>query len=200
MEYWTHNTHYYPWVLRQLAEAKRVLDVGCGDGLLVQMLAKRCESVLGLEPHLPSAEAAKRRLAETRNAQIAPVTFEEISTAPESYDAIVFVASLHHMDQDAALIKAKSLLAPGGRLIVVGCAFPDTPLDWTLEALRVIPAKLGSALHGEKNGGNIGVPTQKPTLSTSGVRELVRKLLPGAKLRQGLYYRYLLTWERSIRF
>lgn len=41
---------------------------------------------------------------------------------PASFDFIASVASLHHMDVAAALVRMRSLLRPGGRLVVIGLA------------------------------------------------------------------------------
>ena len=39
-DYWNHNTTYHPWLQRIAAErpCQNILDVGCGDGLLLQRL------------------------------------------------------------------------------------------------------------------------------------------------------------------
>lgn len=192
--YWTHNAAYYPWIIKQIGCRDRVLDVGCGDGLLVKQIAVHCSHVVGLEPHMPSAEAARKRLCSTPNATVHAVPLEQYDAKPGTFDAVVFVASLHHMEQRAGIQRAVELLAPGGVLLVVGCARPEGAADWLLEGLRVIPAKIGSLLHGEKNGGTIGVPVQQPDLSLAQIDEIARIYLPGRSLRRGLYYRYLLSW------
>ena len=98
------------------------------------------------------------------------------------------------MDLEYALKKSTELLAPHGRLLIVGCAQPKGFVDWFIECLRIIPARIGSLIHGEKHGGNIGVPVQQPILSLRQIRNVSSVYLPGAKFRHGLYYRYLLTW------
>ena len=192
--YWTHNTAYHKWILKHIRNGDHVLDVGCGDGLLVQKIAKICNRVTGIEPHLPSALIARERLENVKNANIESVPFEEYSANSNTFDVIIFVASLHHMDLKSCIIKVKELLAPKGRLLVVGCSKPDGFVDFFVECLRVIPAKLGSLVHGEKNGGNIGVPVQEPNLSLRQICHITDIYLPNVKLRRGLYYRYLLSW------
>ena len=47
---WDHNAHYHPWLLRQLPRRfDRALDVGCGTGDLVRLLAGRARKVYGID-------------------------------------------------------------------------------------------------------------------------------------------------------
>ncbi len=55
--YWNHNVAYHPWILKQIQPESRVLDVGCGDGLLVEKLAGIAGQVVGIEPHEQSVGA-----------------------------------------------------------------------------------------------------------------------------------------------
>ncbi len=194
-DYWTHNVAYHNWILDQISPGDRVIDVGCGDGLLLQKLAARCAEAIGIEPHGPSAEAARLRLAGMTNAEVLNTSFEDYGGTEA--DAVIFAASIHHMYMAAALEKAASLLAPGGRIIIVGCARPEGAGNMLIEALRVIPAKIGSIIHGEKNGGEIGVPTAQPPLPLKNIRSIAQKYCPGAKIRRGLYYRYLLLYKKE---
>ena len=194
--YWTHNTAYHKWILSHIDNSDRVLDVGCGDGLLVQKIAKICDHVTGIEPHIPSALNAKKRLVNIKNANIESISFEEYTNNSNTFDVIIFVASLHHMDLESCILKVKELLVSGGQLLVVGCSKPDGFIDLSIDCLRVIPAKLCSMVHGEKNGGNIGVPVQQPNLSLRQIRNIISIYLPNAKVHRGLYYRYLLSWVK----
>ena len=194
--YWTHNTAYHKWIIKHISSSDRVLDVGCGDGLLVQKIATICSQVTGIEPHVPSALLARKRLENVKNADIESISFEEYSADLNSFDVIIFAASIHHMDLQSCLTNVKKLLVPGGQLLIVGCAKPDGFVDISIECLRVIPAKIGSLVHGEKSGGNIGVPIQQPSLSLRQIRNITDIYLPNAKVHRGLYYRYLLSWVK----
>ena len=47
---WSHNAHYHPWILRRLPRRfDRALDVGCGAGDLVRLLATRAAHVHGID-------------------------------------------------------------------------------------------------------------------------------------------------------
>lgn len=196
--YWNHNTAYHRWILKHAKGRNRALDVGCGDGLLVQKLSRICNHVVGIDPHGPCIKAAKRRFAGSENVSLIEMAFETYTGPPNAFDLIIFVASLHHMDQARAMEKAKNLLAPGGLLLIVGCVYPQGLADWCMEILRVTPAKIGSYMHGEKSGGNIGAPVATPTLPLKKIRDICRHHFPGATIRLGLYYRYLLQWSKPI--
>lgn len=195
-DYWTHNTAYHNWIIKRAPRQGAVLDVGCGDGLLVAKLADRCRKVIGIDVHSPSTAAAKNRIKGKNGALIMTASFEDFTADEASLDMIIFAASIHHMDMELAIKKAKKLLAPHGQILIVGCAKPAGAFDYFIEALRVVPAKIGSALHGDY-GSKLGVPTAEPLMSLKEIRALAQRYLPDAEIRRGLYYRYLLSWTNS---
>lgn len=193
-DYWNHNTAYHRWILR-IAERqghREALDVGCGEGLLLQRLAARSVSVTGVEPDAGSIERARRRLAGLSAARLVPGGFEQVTLEEEDYDLITFVASLHHMDMRRALARAARLLRPGGDLLVVGLAANRSPGDWAFSALTLPAARIGSWAHHESR--DIGVPVAEPRQNLREIRRTAGEVLPGARIRRGLYYRYLLRW------
>ena len=191
--FWNHNAAYYPWIRKQMdkSAAKSVLDVGCGEGSLARYLASPGREVLGIDP------AMENRGGEGEGVSFRRVSFQELVLPPGSLDGVVFVASLHHMEAEGALRKAKELLKPGGLLLIVGLASPSGPGGWALEALRVLPAWLGTALHRVRSSEALGLDVYYALPKMAEVRALVRRELPGAKLRSGLYYRWLLRWTKS---
>jgi 2-polyprenyl-3-methyl-5-hydroxy-6-metoxy-1,4-benzoquinol methylase len=47
---WNHNIHYHDLILRSLpAQCGKVLDVGCGQGLLARRLAECCQEVIAID-------------------------------------------------------------------------------------------------------------------------------------------------------
>jgi SAM-dependent methyltransferase len=80
-----------------------VLDVGAGDGTLVDAFVRQGREVVGLEPHASGPHI--------RNAEV-----EEVDG---NWSAVIFWHSLEHLRQPArALSHAAALLSPGGTLVV----------------------------------------------------------------------------------
>jgi SAM-dependent methyltransferase len=192
-EYWTHNTAYHEYILKRAAGRTNIRDVGCGDGQLAQRLSHVCNRVTGIDPDAASIINAKLRLKGTGNATVYNIGFEEYEADGELFDMIIFAASMHHMDHEFCLRKAKRLLIRGGLLLVIGCAKNKGAADFLFDVLRMIPARVGSAYHREKKEG-AGAPVKAPETTLRNIKKSVKKELPGAKIRRGLYYRYLLNW------
>src|SRR5690606_24638236 len=119
---WSHNDRLAPWVVRKVAAsgAREVMDVGCGTGNLVALLSRRVGSVVGLEPDPDTAALAAARFEHTPGVTITRAGFED-RASDRRWDAVTLVAVLHHLPLEPTLRELRGALAPGGRLVVVGC-------------------------------------------------------------------------------
>lgn len=196
--YWNHNVAYHKWLLSQVKGRNAVLDVGCGDGFLIQKISKVCDKAIGIDIHAPSIQRAKQRLNNTENASTIEVRFEDFNGEPGSFDAIIFVASLHHMNLEFGIRKAIELLKPNGKLLIVGLARPHNIFDKIIEIARILPVKFGDLFHNVQ--GDIGAPIMDEKESLEDIRNIAKKYLPNVKIRQALYHRYLLTWVKPNKY
>lgn len=194
--YWNHNVAYYPWVKKMTAECTSILDVGCGDGSLALFLSDGKKAVTGIDPDHTSIEKALSQAQEGKP-EFLCCSFEDYNPG-KTFDAVVFVASIHHMDMERSLKKAKSLLSPHGKLLIVGLASPSTVGDHLLEVARVLPSKVLSLFHRMRSTEDLGIPTNYHFPEMNSVRNIVKKELPNAKIRYGLHYRYLLEWTKNL--
>src|SRR5438067_2124933 len=143
--YWNHNAAYHAWICRIAMEhGGAVLDVGCGEGLLAYRLAQVSAQVTGIDSDLAAVARARRRVHGLHNVTIQRTRFLEFDSEPESYDLVTFVASIHHMNMSAALLRARRLLQPGGELVIVGLSTNRTVVDWAVSGLQLPLVRLGS--------------------------------------------------------
>ena len=195
-DYWNHNTAYHPWLIDIAAQhGGDVLDVGCGDGLLAQRLAVVSRSVTGVDTDAVAVQRARERLASHEHVTVSHESFDTFQPGRRRFDLITFVATLHHMDLRASLLKARELVTPAGEIAVVGLSANKTVRDWVWCAVCVPAARIGSWLHSETR--NVGVVVTEPGEGLDEIHHVVDEVLPSASLRRALYYRYLLRWANG---
>lgn len=193
-DYWNHNTAYHRWLI-DIAERHRgdVLDVGCGDGLLAERLIPVSRSVTALEPDPAAADRARQRLRDLSCVDVVEASFEGFDPGARRFDLITFVASLHHLDLRTSLARARRLLSPSGEIAVVGLSANRTASDWGWSACCLPLVVVNSRLHRETP--DVGVAVADPREGLAEIRSVAAELLPGAVIKRGLYYRYLLRWS-----
>lgn len=88
-----------------------ILDVGCGDGALSEVLRDAGATVVGVDSSPDMVAAAKQRGIDARLADASSLTFDA------EFDAAFSNAALHWMkrDPDAVLEGVRRSLKPGGR-------------------------------------------------------------------------------------
>jgi methionine biosynthesis protein MetW len=105
-------------IIEAIPEGARVLDVGCASGYVAAALAAKGATTVGIEPD-PAMAAA----AEDHCEHVYAVTVEEARELAEltrdRFDAVILGDVLEHLvDPWATLAWARSLLAPGGHVVV----------------------------------------------------------------------------------
>jgi 2-polyprenyl-6-hydroxyphenyl methylase / 3-demethylubiquinone-9 3-methyltransferase len=108
-----------PAGLRAL-EGLRLLDVGCGGGLISEPLARLAGSVTGLDPAAENIEAARRH-AEGQGLAIdyRVGQVEDLAEQGLTYDAVICLEVVEHVpDVGAFLAACARLVRPGGLLLL----------------------------------------------------------------------------------
>jgi ubiquinone/menaquinone biosynthesis C-methylase UbiE len=129
-----------------------------------------------------------------------------------SFDCIATIATLHHLPYAEMLLKMKEALKPGGVLFVLDLFEParishslTAGLSDSLLNLLALPMSVGLRVlhHGRllprrevrDAWAAHEAHDQYPTMSV--VRTHCARILPGAKIKQHLLWRYSIVWEKA---
>lgn len=93
-------------------QGERILVLGCGDGTLIERIAKRGAEVVGIDTAKERVAAAQERGVDARVMDAYQMTFDH------EFDAVFSYGLLHWMlDPQAVLAGVKRALKPGGRFV-----------------------------------------------------------------------------------
>jgi SAM-dependent methyltransferase len=204
---WSHNEYFHRWILRNLpARRDAAVDIGCGAGVLAAKLATCFTHVTGIDPDEGMAATAGARLAGVPGASIRRCRFDELAPAAGDggADLITMVAVLHWLDLDDALTRLPALLAPGGRLLVVGLARPDSLADLAFDVVSsAANPVMGMIRHPRPAqpsppvpGGQPVMPVTDPVTTFAEITTAARARLPGVAIRRRVFFRYTLRWDK----
>ena len=203
---WNHNDHFHGWILRNLPARRQVaVDVGCGAGVLAAKLAPRFAHVTGIDADEGMAAAASARLAGEPRVSITRCRFDAFAEAAgeSQADLITMVAVLHHLDLGDTLQRIPRLLAPGGRLLVVGLAKVDSSADAAVDLISAAANPvMGLIKHprparpADETDDEPVMPVRDPSTTLAEIATTTSARLPGATIRRRLFFRYTLRWDK----
>ena len=97
---------------------RRVLDIGCGGGILSDSMARRGASVLGIDLAAKPLKVAQLHAleAQTPNVEYREVSAEGLAAeAPGSFDVVTCMEMLEHVPDPSSIVAAcATLVKPGG--------------------------------------------------------------------------------------
>ncbi len=201
---WNHNNCYYPLLFRNMPRNCRdVLEIGCGKGELCALIAEAGANVVGVDFSANMIDAAKAVYGGNGRIRLINADITSLYFDSGSLDAIVTVATAHHLDFEWLLRFARDKLRPGGRLLILDLCDASTIADHIHWACAVIPNKIINAIHNRNYLQNKAASDawqihgdHDDYMTLPQIAALARKHAPGVKVRRLLYWRYFLLWQK----
>lgn len=201
---WTSNNHYHKFLLRNVpANCLDALEIGCGTGTFSRRLAAVSKQVVALDLSPEMIRVARSRSEEFPNIdfQLADVMSWDFPVA--HFDCISTIATLHHLSQRELLLKAKEALKPGGTLLVLDLVESKGLRDLFVDFIAFGVSATLRLIH---NGQLQPPPNVRAAWEEHGktdsystideIRALGAVILPGAKVRRQLLWRYSLIYKK----
>lgn len=124
-DYAKYRPHYSPDVLVALEREcglrpdHVIADVGCGPGLLAEILLQNGNRVIGVEPNLEMREAGEQYLARYANFRMVDGSAENTALADASMDFVVAGQAFHWFRPPQARTEFARILKPGGWAVLI---------------------------------------------------------------------------------
>ena len=99
-----------------------VADLGAGEGLLSELLARRCKKVIAVDnsEKIVAFGAAKAKKNNLKNLEFRLGDLQNPPIEPESVDLVILSQALHHSEEpEKAIASAHKILRPRGQVLVL---------------------------------------------------------------------------------
>lgn len=190
-ERWNHNTHYFPLLAAKIpAGARRIVDIGCGDGTMCRFLATESRVVVGVDTDRSVLRST------SPGVHVAATSAEALGFRDGAFDAVVMSMVLHHVDAERGMHEAARVLAPGGVLLILGYGRFGGLRDVPWELRDVLVHRLVSRRMGSWEPNTVKAD---PTDTWSGTKAHAQRVLPGSDYRRLPMWRYLIEWRKPFR-
>jgi SAM-dependent methyltransferase len=108
------------WLNEHLPEGSiDVLDIGCGNGALLNALSDRIGRGIGVDESAAILERARARNSEISNLKFEIIKGPLLPFPDNSFDAVISLMSFRYLDWDPLMQEIKRVTRPGGKFLIV---------------------------------------------------------------------------------
>ena len=203
-ERWDHNNHYHDFLLENLPQnCQHVLEIGCGIGSFSRLLATRSNRVTAIDLSPGMIEIAKNLSESHTNIDFQVADVLETEFPGEHFDAIVSIATFHHLPLEQVLPKLKNALKTGGRLLILDVSRIESIQDFFVAAAAFPLSLILKLFHNgfdkpskeERRAWADHAKTDR-FLSFLEAERIYSSYFDKAIVQRHLFFRYSVIWEK----
>jgi ubiquinone/menaquinone biosynthesis C-methylase UbiE len=204
-ETWNHNAHYHQFLLSHVPKhCQRILEIGCGTGEFARLLAQRAEEVLALDLSPQMIRVAQQSSEQQPNINFVLDDVLTFDLPEDHFDCIASLTTFHHLPMETILRKVREALKPKGIFLCLDLyqrsnvrellsdivAFPASSFLRLVKTGRPRPSaeiREAYAQH-DKTDAFLTLPQ---------IQRICAVEMPGALVRQHLFWRYSIVWTKN---
>ena len=203
-EKWNRNNHYHDFLLENLpANRQNILEIGCGIGTFSRLLAARSELVTAIDLSPKMIEIAENLSKSYTNIAFQVADVLETNFPDEHFDAVVSVATFHHLPLEQILPRLKKALKTGGKLLILDVTRMENIQDFFIATAAVPLSLLLNFFH---NGFTRQTKEEREAwaqhaetdcfLTFSEAEKIYSGYFEKASVRRHLFFRYSVIWRK----
>ena len=203
-EKWNRNNHYHDFLLKNLPQnCQQTLEIGCGIGTFSRLLAERAKFVTSIDLSPKMIEIAQNLSKSYTNIDYQVADVLKTNFPIEHFDAIVSIATFHHLPMEQVLPKLKKALKTGGKLLILDVSRMESLQDFFVGAvglplsliLKVFHNGFARPTKAEREAWKNHANTDR-FLSFSEAKQIYPSYFEKAIVRRHLFFRYSVIWEK----
>jgi ubiquinone/menaquinone biosynthesis C-methylase UbiE len=139
----------WDWINRHLPEGRiSVLDIGCGNGALLNALGDRIEYGAGVDKSEAILEKARKRNGARTNLEFASINSPSLPFEDEKFDVVISLMSFRYLDWDPLMKEVRRVAKRGGIFLVVDMVtVPVRPAEYP----QLVRDKIRTVVHQKSN-------------------------------------------------
>jgi SAM-dependent methyltransferase len=185
-------------------EASSVIDIGCGLGRLTNTLATSTRKVIGVDLSPEMIARAKSLEDNSNRLGFRCGDFLNMQFAEPAFDAVITVATLHHLPLQVAVDRMIQLVRPGGTLIIHDLRsesnFPERVSSFMAGVANCFRRffRTGNFLeNAELRRAWLSHGASETYLTMAEVKKLAGSFSPAARVYKHWFWRYTIVWQRA---